>query len=301
MLELTVYNIRKYFGDALILNDAGFKAYEGEKIGMVGVNGSGKSTILKLIAGIEPMDIDYRKICEGKARITVPKGTSIAYLDQLPSYPDNFKVKEILNLAFEELFCLEQQLSVLEGNMEHVEGAQLEKALRQYSELQQNYDVKGGYDRDEKLSKVCSGLKFDEVFLQKEFNILSGGEKTSVILGKILLENPDILLLDEPTNHLDMESIEWLEGHLRSYKGIVIIVSHDRYFLDHVVTKIVELENKECETYDGNYSDYIRQKDENMLLQFENYKEQKKKVNSLEKTIKDLRDWAQRADNNNFF
>lgn len=301
MLELTMYNALKHYGENFILDNAGFTVYEGEKVGIVGANGSGKSTILKLLAGIEPMDTDYRKICEGKSRISIPKGTSVGYLEQLSSYPNNFKVDDILNLAFQELDHLEEQQKTLENEMEYLQGTYLEAALKQYSQLQQDYNMKGGYDRTEKLSKVCTGLKFDDAFLQKKFNILSGGEKTTVNLGKILLENPDVLLLDEPTNHLDMESVEWLEKYLKSYKGIVIIVSHDRYFLDNVVTKIVEVENRRCETYDGNYSDYVKQKEEELLLQFENYKEQKKKIDAMENAIKDLRDWAQRADNNKFF
>ena len=301
MLELTMYNVLKHYGDNFVLNNATFTLYEGDKAGIVGANGGGKSTILKLLAGIETMDIDYRKICEGKSRISYPKGTTIAYLEQISSYPDGFKVNDILNLALQELYDLEEQMRNLEFEMENLQGEPLEIVLKQYSQLQHSYDAKGGYDRDEKLRKVCIGLKFDEAFLQKEYNILSGGERTTVNLGKILLESSDILLLDEPTNHLDMESVEWLEKYLKSYKGIVIIVSHDRYFLDNVVTKIVEVENKRCETYKGNYSDYVSQKEKNMLLQFENYKDQKKKISSMEDAIKDLRDWAQRADNNKFF
>lgn len=300
MIELTLYNVIKNFDSNLVLNNIGFQIFDKEKVGIVGANGSGKSTILKLIAGIEPMDRDNRDPREGKGWITMTKGAAVAYLDQLPSYPDGFKVSGILNLAFQELYAIEDQLRVLESSMMKLEGVNLERALKQYSELQQNYEVKGGYDKEEKLSRVCKGLKFNEAFIDKDFNILSGGEKTTVILGKILLESPDILLLDEPTNHLDMESIEWLEGYLRSYKGIVIIVSHDRYFLDNVVTKIIELEDMECETYKGNYSDYFKQKEERMLLQFEDFKEQQKKMNSMEKAIKDLRDWAQRGGNTKF-
>lgn len=233
MIELTMYNARKHFGDTRVLFDASFQVFEGDKAGIVGANGSGKSTILKLLAGIELMDIDYRKICEGKSRISYPKGTKIGYLEQLPDYPENFAVKDVLNLAFLKLERIEAQLKILEGEMGHSEGEALEKVFKQYSQLQLEYDSKGGYTKEEKLSRICSGLIFDDSFLNQEFKVLSGGEKTIVLLGKTLLEYPDILLLDEPTNHLDMDSIEWLEGYLKSYRGIVLIVSHDRYFLDN--------------------------------------------------------------------
>lgn len=301
MLELTMLNIRKHYGDNSVLYDASFTLYEGDRAGMVGANGSGKSTILKLLAGIEPMDVDYRKICEGKSRITYPSGTTIAYLDQLPVFPDGLKVIDILKLAFSELLSIEGQMRDLEADMGHLHGGSLEAALKKYSRLQQVYESKGGYEKDEKLARICTGLKFDDAFLQKDFNILSGGEKTTVMLGKILLESPDILLLDEPTNHLDTEASEWLENYLKSCRGIMIIVSHDRYFLDRVATKIIEVENKQCETCIGNYSDYVKQKEQDMLLQYEKYKEQCKKISSMEKAIKDLRNWALQADNSKFF
>lgn len=295
MMELFFNNIVKYLDSTQVFKGISFQIYDRERVGIVGANGSGKSTILKIIAGIEELTRD------DKGTIAIPRGATIAYLEQIPNYNEGVTVKEVLNQAFGELHSIESNIKVLEERMELIEGDELERALKEYSRLQQQYEVKGGYEQDEKLSKVCQGLNLTENFINKEFNILSGGEKTTVILGKILLQNPDILLLDEPTNHLDMQSVEWLEGYLKGYKGIVIVVSHDRYFLDNVVTKIIELEDMYCETYKGNYSYYVNQKEENMLIQFENYKEQQKKIAAMEKAIKDLRDWAMRADNNKFF
>ncbi|HEY5562466.1 MAG TPA: ABC-F type ribosomal protection protein [Clostridiaceae bacterium] len=295
MNELVLSGIKKYLDATLVLKDINFQVYNGERVGIVGVNGSGKTTILKLIAGLLTIDRD------DKGSISITKGAKAAYLEQIPTYPEGYKVSNILNLAFEELFIIEEKLRKLEKAMETLEGERLEKTLKEYSTLQQDYEVKGGYEREEKLSKVCKGLKLEDDFILKEFSILSGGEKTTVVLGKILLEESDILLLDEPTNHLDVESMEWLEGYLKNYKGIVIIVSHDRYFLDSVVTKIVEIEDGSCSTYKGNYSDYIKQKDEELLVEFDQFKEQQKQIKAMEKAVKDLRDWALRADNNKFF
>jgi ATPase components of ABC transporters with duplicated ATPase domains len=294
MVELKMYNIRKRFGDNLLLDNITFTIYDKEKVALVGENGTGKSTILKLIAGIEPLDRDDREDncnCREKGWIRIPKGLTVNYLNQLPKYSGNLKVIDILNLAFEETYNIEKELHNLESIMGFLEGNDLEKALKQYSKLQEIYEIKGGYDINEKLSKICKGLKFDDTFLNKEFNILSGGEKTTVSLGKILLENPDILLLDEPTNHLDMDSIEWLEEYLKNYNGIVLIVSHDRYFLDNVVTRIIEIEDKKNINYDGNYSDYIKQKERNMLEQFDDYKEQKSKIKAMEDAVNRLRSW----------
>lgn len=294
MIELKMYNIMKRFGDYLVLNNITFTIYDKEKVAIVGENGSGKSTILKLIAGVEPLDRDDREDncnCREKGWIRIPKGVTVGYLNQLPIYPENLKVIDILKLAFEEVYDIEKNIRLLESNMAHLEGDKLEKVLKQYSKLQETYEAKGGYDIEEKLSKICIGLKFDNVFLEKDFNILSGGEKTIVSLGKILLESPGILLLDEPTNHLDMDSVEWLEGYLKNYNGIVLIVSHDRYFLDNVVTKVIEIEDKQNKDYKGNYSDYVKQKEENMLEQFDDFKEQQSKIKAMESAVKRLRSW----------
>ena len=233
--------------------------------------------------------------------IAVPKEARVAYLDQIPNYPSHYSVMDVLNQAFLEVHALEEQLRALEEKMKSSSGFALEQDLKTYGNLTAHYEVKGGYETQEKLSKICTGLGFSDDFLMKPFEQLSGGEKTSVILGKILMDRPDILLLDEPTNHLDLSAIEWLENYLKSFEGIVIIVSHDRYFLDNTVNKVVELEDLSCKTYKGNYSAFQTQKEQDMLIQFANYKEQQKQIDAMEKAIKDLRDWAARADNNKFF
>lgn len=306
MFELSLVNVKKYMEATLVLKNINFQVYSGEKVGIVGTNGSGKSTILKLIAGILPMDY-----CVGYPGATSPgydegfinktSGATCAYLEQIPQYDDGIKVIDVLKMAFSEVYGMEEKMHELEEDMKVLQGEELEKILKKYSGLVQSYEVKGGYKTEEKLAKICTGLKFTQNFLDKEFNLLSGGEKTTVILGKLLMDNPDILLLDEPTNHLDMDSIEWLEKYLNNYDGIVIIVSHDRYFLDNVVSKIIEIEDMESKTYKGNYSSYVKEKEEKLLEQMHNYKEQQKEIKSMESTIKDLRDWAIRADNSKFF
>jgi ATP-binding cassette, subfamily F, member 3 len=306
MFELSLNGVKKYMDATLVLKNITFQIYSGEKVGIVGVNGSGKSTILKLIAGIEPMNYwpGYPQTSSpgyDEGLINKPREATCAYLEQIPQYHDGVKVIDVLNLAFEEVHSIEREMRNLEEKMKTLEEAALEKALNRYSELVQLYEVKGGYGIQEKLGKVCTGLKFNESFLNKDFSLLSGGEKTTVVLGKLLIDNPDILLLDEPTNHLDMDSIDWLEGYLKSYKGIIILVSHDRYFLDNVVTKIVEIEDMEAITYKGNYSSYVSQKEENMRVQYEQFREQQKRITAMEKQVKELRDWAMRADNNKFF
>lgn len=306
MFELSLNGVKKYMDATLVLKNISFQVYSGEKVGIVGVNGSGKSTILKLIAGVLPMNYwpGYPQTSSpgyDEGFVIKPREATCAYLEQIPQYPEGVKVIDVLNAAFEEAHIIEKEMRLLEEKMKSLEGEALDKALKQYSDLLHLYEIKGGYEVEEKLSKICKGLNFKDSFLNKDFSLLSGGEKTTVVLGKLLMDNPDILLLDEPTNHLDMDAIEWLEDYLKNYKGIIIIVSHDRYFLDNVVNKIVEIEDMEAITYKGNYSSYVSQKEENLRIQFENFREQQKTISSMEKAIKDLRDWAARADNNKFF
>jgi ATPase subunit of ABC transporter with duplicated ATPase domains len=307
MLEISLDGVKKYLDTSLILKNISFMVMEGEKVGIVGENGSGKTTILKLIAGILQLNhcagYPYAPVPPGydEGWVNTPKGAVCAYLDQIPQFPFGTRVIDVLKSAFEEVYRLENDIHELEERMQHLEGVELERTLKRYGELIQSFEIMEGYHVEEKINRVCKGLHFDEKFLMQEFNFLSGGEKTTVTLGKLLIDMPEILLLDEPTNHLDMESVEWLEEYLKNYKGIVIVVSHDRYFLDHVVTKIIEIEDKVSDTYKGNYSDYIIQKDEKLRIQYENYKEQNKKIYAMEQSVKQLRDWEMKADNNKFF
>ena len=295
MIELSINKLEKYLDSNKIFDDITLNIYDGEKVGIVGDNGCGKTTLLKIICGI------YEMTRDDKGSIFITKNASISYLDQMPSYSQDTTVLDVLNKAFDTVKEAEVKMKELESRMREFKDEKLERALKEYNRLQEFYEAHDGYKKDEKLKRICTGLKINEEFLKKDFKILSGGEKTTVVLGKILIENPDILLLDEPTNHLDMESCEWLEGFLKSYKGMVIIVSHDRYFLDNVVTKIIEIEDKESTIYQGNYSDYTKQKEENLLIEFNQYKEQQKKIEAMENAIKRLRDWASRGDNEKFF
>ncbi|MGF2614708.1 ABC-F family ATP-binding cassette domain-containing protein [Rossellomorea vietnamensis] len=306
MLELSLNGVKKYMDATQVLENITFDVMTGEKVGIVGANGSGKSTVLKLIAGIIPMEYypGYPQTTSygyDEGFVNLPKGAAVAFLEQVPQFPAGLKVKDVLKLAFEEVEAIEKEMREAEAQLAILEGAELERALQLYSELVQLYETKGGYEMEEKMARICTGLKFHESFLNKDFDLLSGGEKTTVMLGKLLMNAPEILLLDEPTNHLDMESIEWLESYLKSYKGIVMIVSHDRYFLDNVVSKIIEIEDMKSKTYKGNYSSFTAQKEENMRIQYEHFREQQKKVNNMEKQVTKLRDWAMRADNNKFF
>ncbi|CEN77602.1 ribosomal protection-like ABC-F family protein [Paraclostridium sordellii] len=289
MIELEVKNVKKYYGANLIFEDINFDVKTKERVAIVGRNGCGKSSIFNIIVDKEKQD---------KGEILKRKNLKLGYLEQIPKF-ENYKVKEILNLGFSHLIKLEENLRDLEKDMKN-ENCNMEKILNKYSNLQQEYETLGGYEKETKISKVRTGLNINEDFLEAEFDSLSGGEKTRVMLGKILIESPDLLLLDEPTNHLDMKSVEWLESYLKDYDGSVIIVSHDRYFLDKVVNKVVEIENLTSKTYIGNYSSYLSQKEEALILANQNYKEQQKKIKAMEESIKQLKVFSRNGSNEKF-
>ncbi|BCZ44644.1 ABC transporter ATP-binding protein [Clostridium gelidum] len=292
MIELALNKLQKYYGATKVLEDITFEVQTGEKVGIVGSNGCGKSTLLKIIIGSEGYE---------SGNLSFKKGATLGYLEQMPIYPDDFRVIDVLNLAFENIDNVYKELELLEKQLSNADEANMDRVLNKYSKVQVLYESLGGYEKEEKLSKVCSGLKINDVFKGKLFAELSGGEKTTIILGKILLQNPDILLLDEPSNHLDLESMEWLEAYLKEYKGIVIIVSHDRYFLDNVVTKIVEIEDMVSKSYYGNYTAFVDEKERQLKLQMDVFLDQQKKIKEMEKSIAQLRDWGMRGDNGKFF
>ena len=251
MIELSLNKLQKYYGGTMVLDDITFDIQTAEKVGIVGSNGCGKSTLLKIIMGIEEYE---------KGNLSMKKGATLGYLEQMPVYPEDFKVIDVLNTAFKKVDKIFKELKLMEKQLSETYESNIERLMDKYSQLQTLYESLGGYEKEEKLSKVCNGLKINNSFKERLFSQLSGGEKTTVILGKILLQNPDILLLDEPSNHLDLDTMEWLESYLKDYKGIVIIVSHDRYFLDNVVTKIIEIEDMKSKTYDGNFSSFVKEK-----------------------------------------
>ena len=292
MADIFLNNIEKYYGANKVLEDISFQVTNGERLGIVGRNGSGKTTIFKILSGVE----DY-----SGGSLNISKNTSVGYLEQIPDYPDKYKSLDILKLAFEREFSMQDKLSKFEEEMSLRQGLELESMMEKYGELQGEFERLGGYNLEEKLNRISTGLGFSKKLLSSKFNDLSGGEKTTILLGKILLEQPDILLLDEPTNHLDINSMGWLEGYLLEYSGIVIIVSHDRYFLDNVVSKIVEIENGKSSIYFGNYSYYVEESEKRYLEELKKYENQQKKIKSMEESIKRMRDWANRADSEKMF
>ena len=281
-MSIKAENITKIYGGTVIFEGLTIDIQEGERVAIVGRNGCGKTTLLKLFANIENPDA---------GRIIKKKGTTIGYLHQIPPY-ENLAAMEVLKEAFATTLSIQSQMQKLEQQMAYTE--QLDKLLKQYGELQEQFMALGGYEIEAKIQMIANGLGISPL-LHTPFDRLSGGEKTKVMLGQILLLNPNILLLDEPTNHLDMNAIEWLESYLKSYDGTLIVVSHDRQFMNEAVTKIFELDNGEPHSYIGDYDNFVKMREARILNEFAQYDEQQKKITKMKETIKRLKTWANEA------
>lgn len=277
---LACHNLSKAFGDQVILKNASFHIEDREKVALIGLNGAGKSTLLKMIIKeVEPDGGD----------VVLAKGKTIGYLSQHQDLSGSHSIIEELKTAKAHLIELEMQIRAMELELKHLQGAELEMRLHSYHLLTERFEQENGYAFQSELVGVLKGLGFKEDDFSKKINHLSGGQKTRVALGKLLLTKPDILLLDEPTNHLDLGSINWLETYLTNYDGAVLIVSHDRYFLNRVVTKVVEIENGEMMMFQGNYSAFAEKKRLIREAKIKAYLNQQQEIKHQEAVIEKLR------------
>lgn len=294
MIEIELNNIIKNYGLKNVLNGMNLTLKTGERAAIIGCNGAGKSTVLKII-------MKQENISAGT--INIRKNATIGMLKQIYEYEEtNPNVYTFLQRSFEHFFELETKLKKLENEMSYEkDDEKMSELLQKYGNVQQKYIQMGGYDIQEKFNKICSGLQINEKMLNQNYNDLSGGEKTIVNLGALLLKEPSILLLDEPTNHLDMEKLEWLERFLKEYKGTILMVSHDRYFLDKIAIKTILLENGKEKIYFGNYSYFLKEDEKRTLAEFENYKNQQKMIKKMKESIKTLRKFGELAKNEMFF
>lgn len=294
MIEIELDNIIKNYGLKNVLNGMNLTLKTGERVALIGCNGAGKSTVFKII-------MKQENISAGT--INIRKNATIGMLKQIYEYEEeNPNVYNFLQRSFEQFFELETKLKKLEDEMSYEkDDEKISELLQKYGNVQQKYIQMGGYDIQEEFNKICSGLQINEKMLNQNYNDLSGGEKTIVNLGALLLKEPSILLLDEPTNHLDMEKLEWLEKFLKEYKGTILMVSHDRYFLDKVATKTILLENGKEKIYFGNYSYFLKEDEKRTLAEFENYKNQQKMIKKMKESIKTLRKFGELAKNEMFF
>ncbi|MFC9419051.1 ribosomal protection-like ABC-F family protein [Bacillus mobilis] len=286
MTICSVNNVTKSFGGNIIFENISLEIKNGERVGLVGRNGSGKTTIFQLLTGMESLDA---------GAIHMKKGTRIGHVAQIPKFDESMTVYEVLSSAFKIEKELEREMRTLEKHMaEEQESSVLQKLMERYGIIQEKFAFLGGYEIEANIMKVANGLQVIELF-HRSFLELSGGEQTKVSLAYMLLQKPDLLLLDEPTNHLDLFAVEWLEQFLKEYNGTVMVISHDRYFLDEVVTKIFDLEDGEIHVYHTNYSQFVEEKEERLLQEFQTYQEQQKKIKKMKEAIKRLREWANQA------
>ncbi|MFE8701421.1 ribosomal protection-like ABC-F family protein [Cytobacillus sp. FJAT-54145] len=286
MIACSVNKISKMYGGNLVFEDISFEISEKDRVGLVGRNGGGKTTLFRLLAGDETPD---------SGQIHWKKGSQIGYLAQIPEYPKEMETKAVLHTAFSQLIEIEKKMKKYEVEMgTETDGDKLQRLIEEYGKLQDQFSLQGGYEMESNIQKIVHGLNIQDL-LDKKFMNLSGGEKTKVGLALILLKGPDFLLLDEPTNHLDLMAVEWLGQFLKDYDGTVVVISHDRYFLDEVVTKVLDLEDGEIQGYLTNFSGFVKEKEERLLREFQAYEEQQKKIKKMKEAIKRLREWANQS------
>lgn len=277
---LSCNNISKSFGTDVIIKSCSFNIEDHEKAAIVGINGAGKSTLLKIITGIEPADTGL---------VTLAKDKTLGYLSQQQNLnSDNTIYDELLSVK-QYILDMEAQLRSIENQMKSANDTALETLMKKYSDLNHEFELNNGYAYKSEITGVLKGLGFAEEDFTLNVNTLSGGQKTRVALGRLLLSKPDIILLDEPTNHLDMESISWLENYLLNYSGAVLIVAHDRYFLDKIVSNIIELDNGNATVFSGNYTDYASKKAILRNMQLKEYLNQQREIKHQEEVITKLK------------
>ena len=281
MIDISVKDLVKSFDeDGNLLDGISFDVQSGERVGLLGKNGAGKTTLFKILTG----EIDYNS-----GAIAFAQGKKVGLISQIPVYPADYTVNDVLRAAFSGLDRIKARMRELEGQMtEHTP----KEILLEYDALTNRFEAGGGYEIDTETDKICNGLAIPQSQREQLFSSLSGGEKTRVNLARLLLEKTDILLLDEPTNHLDMHAVEWLEGYIEKFKGTVLTISHDRYFLDRVVTRIVELHDGKAEFYSGNYSFYVQEKQARFELQLKQYEKEQAKLAQLGFTLERMKGWG---------
>ena len=281
MIDISVKDLVKSFDeDGNLLDGISFDVQSGERVGLLGKNGAGKTTLFKILTG----EIDYNS-----GTIAFAQGKKVGLISQIPVYPPEYLVSDVLRAAFSGLDRIKARMRELEAQMtEHTP----KEILSEYDALTNRFEAGGGYEIDTETDKICNGLAIPQSQREQLFSSLSGGEKTRVNLARLLLEKTDILLLDEPTNHLDMHAVEWLEEYISRFKGTVLTISHDRYFLDRVVNRIIEISNGKAEFYSGNYSFYVQEKQARFELQLKQYEKEQAKLSQLGFTLERMKGWG---------
>ncbi len=281
MVDIQVKNLTKFFviGENL-LQGLSFEIQEGERVAILGRNGCGKTTLFNILTG--QMDYD-----DGEVYVNPNK--RLGLISQIPRFPEGYTVEDVLRSAFAGILRVKQKMELLECEM--AQGATAEQ-LREYDQLTNRFQSGGGYEMDVEVDKICNGLAITPDQRSQEFASLSGGEKTRVNLARLLLEKTDILLLDEPTNHLDLNSVEWLEGYINTFKGTVLAISHDRYFIDQIAQRVIEIVDGHAEFYSGNYSFYMDEKQARFDLQMKQYEQEQAKLKQLGFTVERMKGWG---------